>query len=96
MVEFIKKGALIGLGLAFMTKEKAEAAAKKLVKEADLKKDEGKKLVEDLLKKSDEAKKAVEKIVDTAVTTAITKLNIPTRTEMKKLEERIRELEARQ
>jgi polyhydroxyalkanoate synthesis regulator phasin len=85
----------VGIGLAFMTKEKAEEAAKKIVEEAKIKKVEGKKAVEELLKKSEEAKKSVEKLVDTAVRTAVRKLDIPTRAEMKKLEDKIRELQAK-
>jgi polyhydroxyalkanoate synthesis regulator phasin len=95
MVELIKKTVLAGVGLAFMTKEKAEEAAKKIVLEAKIAEGEGKKFVDELLKKSEEARKSVEKLVDTAVHTAVTKLDIPTRTEIKKLENRIRELEGK-
>ncbi len=95
MVELIKKTVLAGVGLAFMTKEKAEVAAKKIVREAKIAEGEGKKFVDDLLKKSEEARKSVEKLVDTAVHTAVTKLDIPTRADIKKLEARIRELEGK-
>jgi polyhydroxyalkanoate synthesis regulator phasin len=95
MVELIKKTVLAGIGLAFMTKEKAEEAAKKIVMEAKIKEGEGKKFVEELIRKSEEAKKSVEKLVDSAVHTAVTKLDMPTRTEMKNLEDRIRELEGK-
>jgi polyhydroxyalkanoate synthesis regulator phasin len=95
MVELIKKTVLAGVGLAFMTKEKAEVAAKKIVREAKIAEGEGKKFVDDLLKKSEEARKSVEKLVDTAVHTAVTKLDIPTRADIRKLEARIRELEGK-
>jgi polyhydroxyalkanoate synthesis regulator phasin len=95
MVELIKKTVLAGIGLAFMTKEKAEVAANKIVKEAKIKEGEGKKFIEELIKKSEEAKKSIEKLVETAVHTAVTKLDMPTRAEMKKLEERIKELEGK-
>jgi polyhydroxyalkanoate synthesis regulator phasin len=95
MVELIKKTMLAGVGLAFMTKEKAEEAAKKIVKEAKIAEVEGKKFVDELLKKSEDARKSVEKLVDSAVHTTVTKLDIPTRAEVRKLEERIRELEGK-
>jgi polyhydroxyalkanoate synthesis regulator phasin len=95
MVELIKKTVLAGIGLAFMTKEMAEEAAKNIVKEAKIKEGEGKKFVEELLKKSEEARKSVEKLVDNAVHTAVTKLDMPTRAEMKKLEDRIKGLEGK-
>ncbi len=95
MVDMIKKTLLAGVGLAFMTKEKAEEVAKKFVQDTKIAEGEGKKFVEELLKKSEEAKKSVEKLVETAVHTAVTKLDIPTRNEIRKLEDRIRELEGK-
>jgi polyhydroxyalkanoate synthesis regulator phasin len=95
MIELIKKTVLAGVGLAFMTKEMAEEAAKKIVEEAKIKEGEGKKFIEDLLKKSEEAKKSVERLVDTAVHTAVTKLDLPTRAQIKNLEDRIKELEGK-
>lgn len=83
MVDMIKKTLLAGVGLAFMTKEKAEEVAKKFVQDTKIAEGEGKKFVEELLKKSEEAKKSVEKLVETAVHTAVTKLDIPTRNEIR-------------
>jgi|WetSurMetagenome_2_1015567.scaffolds.fasta_scaffold01385_5 polyhydroxyalkanoate synthesis regulator phasin len=95
MVEMIKKTLLAGVGLAFMTKDKAEEVAKKFVQDTKIAEGEGKKFVDELLKKSEEAKKSIEKLVETAVHTAVTRLDIPTRGEMKKLEDRILELEGK-
>jgi polyhydroxyalkanoate synthesis regulator phasin len=95
MVELIKKTVLAGIGLAYLTKEKAEEAAKNIAKEAKIKEGEGKKFIEEMIKKSEEARKSVEKLIDSAVHATVTKLDIPTRTEMKKLEERIKELEGK-
>jgi polyhydroxyalkanoate synthesis regulator phasin len=93
MVDLIKKTLLAGVGLAFMTKEKAEEAAKVIVKETKIAEGEGKKFVSDLIKKSEEAKAGVEKLVNNAVHTALTKLDLPSQAEIKRLEARIRELE---
>jgi polyhydroxyalkanoate synthesis regulator phasin len=93
MVELIKKTLLAGVGLAFMTKEKAEEAAKKIVEEAKIAEGEGKKFVNELIKKSEEARVSVEKIVNNAVETTLTKLDLPTKEQVKKLEARIKELE---
>jgi polyhydroxyalkanoate synthesis regulator phasin len=95
MVDMIKKTLLAGVGLAFMTKEKAEEVAKKFVQDTKIAEGEGKKFVDELLKRSEEAKKSAEKLVETAVHTAVTRLDIPTRAEMRKMEERIQELEGK-
>ena len=95
MVDLIKKTLLAGVGLAFMTKEKAEEAAKMIVKETKIAEGEGKKFVNDLIKKSEEARAGVEKLVNSAVETTLTKLDLPTKAQVKRLEERIKELEAK-
>jgi polyhydroxyalkanoate synthesis regulator phasin len=95
MVDLIKKTLLAGVGLAFMTKEKAEEVAKKIASEAKIAEGEGKKFVNDLVKKSEEARAGVEKLVNTAVETTLTKLDLPTKAEVKRLEARIKELEGK-
>jgi polyhydroxyalkanoate synthesis regulator phasin len=95
MVELIKKTLLAGVGLAFMTKDKAEEAAKKIVEEAKIAEGEGKKFVNELIKKSEEARVSVEKIVNNAVQTTLAKLDLPSKEEIKRLEARIKELESR-
>jgi polyhydroxyalkanoate synthesis regulator phasin len=93
MIDLIKKTMLAGVGLAFVTKEKAEEMAKKIVKDAKIAEDEGKKFIDELVKKSEEAKKGIEKLVNNAVNTSLSSLDLPTREEVNKLKERIRELE---
>jgi polyhydroxyalkanoate synthesis regulator phasin len=62
MLESIKKGFYTGLGLALITKEKAEELAKELVKKGELSEKEGKGFVEEILKKSKEAEQEFEKL----------------------------------
>jgi len=95
MFELIKKTLLAGVGLAYMTKGKAEETAKKIAAEAKIAEGEGKKFVDELIKKSEEAKAGVEKLVNNAVNTTLTKLDLPTKAQVKKLEQRIKELEGK-
>jgi polyhydroxyalkanoate synthesis regulator phasin len=96
MIELLKKTAFAGIGLAFMTKEKAEDAAKKIVSEAKIAEGEGKKFVDDLVKRADEARANVEKLIDTGVHAALARLDIPTRSEFRALQERVKELETKE
>jgi polyhydroxyalkanoate synthesis regulator phasin len=95
MVDLIKKTLLAGIGLAFLTKEKAEETAKKIVADTKIAEGEGRKFVNDLIKKSEETRANVEKLVSNSVRDALTKLDVPLRAEIKKLEDRIKELESR-
>jgi polyhydroxyalkanoate synthesis regulator phasin len=95
MFDLIKKTLFAGAGLAFMTKEKAEEVAKKIASEAKIAEGEGKKFVSELIKKSEEAKAGVEKLVNATVDKALTKLDLPSKAEVKRLEARIKELEAK-
>ena len=95
MIELIKKTLLAGVGLAYMTKEKAEEAAKKIVSEAKIAEGEGKKFVDEMIKKSEEARAGIEKAVNSGVQAALSKLDLPSKAEIKKLEDRIKALEGK-
>ncbi len=73
---FARKAALLGIGIAAITKEKAESLVKDLTKRGDLNKDEGKKLVTDLMAKSKKSKKELETTVNRQVNTVIKKANV--------------------
>jgi len=96
MLDIARKTILLGIGLASMTRDKIEEAAKKIAEEDKLSKEEGRKLAEDLLKQSDEAKKNLKDQVEKLVENTLEKLNIPSRKDLQKLEERIKKLEVLQ
>ena len=56
MVNLIKKAFYTGLGLAVLTKEKAEELVKEIAQQAKLSEHEGKELVDSLMKQSDQAR----------------------------------------
>ena len=82
----------IGLGLAFMTKEKIEEFSKELVEKGKLSETEGKEFIDELQKKSEEARKKVEDQIKASVRDTLEKMNIPTRDNLLKLEEQVEEL----
>ncbi len=55
MVDLIKKAFYTGLGLAVLTKDKAEEMVRDIAEQAKLSESEGKELVDSLMKQSDEA-----------------------------------------
>ena len=76
-----------------MTKEKVEKAVKDFAKENNLNKEEAKKLMDQVMKKSEETWKTVEEKAVEMQKAAIGKMNLVTKEDLKKLEDRIKKLE---
>lgn len=95
MLELLKKGFYTGLGLASITKEKAEELAKELVKKGELSEKEGKGFVEEILKKSKEAAQEFEKRAETLVYNAIKKIDVPSKKEFTAITQRLAILEGK-
>ncbi len=95
MLDSLRKALYASVGLAFLTRDKIEELGRKFAEEAKLSEGEGKKLVDEFLKKSEDAKASLDRTISAAVGTALEKLDIPRRAEVKALESRIQALEAR-
>ena len=93
MDNLIKKTILTGLGIASLTKEKAEKLVKDLIKEGEVSEGEGSKLVKELLKKAEDNKNAVEKQMEKTVHNVLKKLNIPSRKDIVDLNSKIEKLD---
>lgn len=93
MDSLIKKTILTGLGIASLTKEKAEKLVKDLIKEGEVSEGEGSKLVKELLKKAEDNKNAVEKQMEKTAHNVLKKLNIPSRREVVDLDKKIEKLD---
>lgn len=89
----LRKIGLLGIGIAAITKEKADAMVKELVKDGDLNKEDGKKLVNELLEKSKKGSKELETKVSRQVNDIMKKANVASKKEIKILEAKIKELE---
>lgn len=95
LFETLKKTLYAGVGLAFLTRDKIEELGKRMVEEAKLNETDGKKFIDEILKKSEDAKTMFEKTVNSAVGTALEKLDIPRNSDLKALEARVMALEQR-
>jgi polyhydroxyalkanoate synthesis regulator phasin len=92
MVDLIKKALYTGVGLAVLTKEKAEELVKDLTQQAKLSEQEGKDLFEGLLKQSEQARNDFQTKVDEAVLTVVKRLNLATKDEVESLKAKVEEL----
>ena len=93
MVEILKKSIYATIGIALMSREKAEEIGKKIADEARLSEGEGKQFIDELIRRADETRVSLEKIVTKQVSAVLKKADIPTRQELESLELRIRKLE---
>jgi polyhydroxyalkanoate synthesis regulator phasin len=91
-MNFVKKGMLIGIVLATLTREKIEQTIDELIKKGEMSEKEGKEALDDLVKKSKEVRKELTEKVEKTVADTLKKLNIPTRKEFSELEEKIEQL----
>jgi polyhydroxyalkanoate synthesis regulator phasin len=92
MVDLIKKALYTGVGLAVLTKEKAEELVKDLTQQAKLSEQEGKELFEGLLKQSEQARNDFQAKIDEAVLTVVKRLNLATKDEVATLKAKVEEL----
>jgi polyhydroxyalkanoate synthesis regulator phasin len=95
MVELIKKAIYTGLGLAVLTKEKAEELVKELTQQAKLSEQEGKDLFDSLIKHSDQARVDFQTRLDEAVVAVVNRLHLATKDEVASLRSKVEELSAR-
>ncbi|MEA1963068.1 MAG: phasin family protein [Patescibacteria group bacterium] len=93
MDNLVKKTILTGLGIASLTKEKAEKLVKDLVKEGEVSEGEGSKFVKELLEKAEDNKKTIEKQVEKTVHGILKKLNVPSRKDIVGLNGKIEKLD---
>src|SRR4051794_33820928 len=95
MVDLIKKAIYTGLGLAMLTKEKAEELVKDLAEQAKLSEHEGKDLVDGLMKQSEQARHDFQSRVDEAVVAVVNRLHLATKDEVATLKAKLDELSAK-
>lgn len=95
MVELIKKAMYTGLGLAVLTKEKAEELVTELVQQAKLSEQEGKELFDSLLKQSEHARNEFQSKLDEGVLAVVKRLNLASKDEVASLRAKVEELSAK-
>lgn len=95
MVDLIKKAFYTGVGLAVLTKDKAEEMVKEIAQQAKLSESEGKELMDSLMKHSDQAREDFQAKVDEAVQGVVKRLNLASREEVSALQAKVDELSAK-
>ncbi len=95
MFENLEKAVYAGIGLAFMTKEKAEDVTRKFTSEAKMGEAEGKKFFDTIMARSNEARAQMEQMIRENVENTFDKLNVPSAQKVREMESRVARLEAK-
>jgi len=93
MGELLSKVLSTTVGLAILTKEKAEELGKKIVDEAKLSSEDGKKVVDNIIQQSKETKDILNKYLSENFDKVISKMNLVRKEEVDELKKKIEELE---
>jgi polyhydroxyalkanoate synthesis regulator phasin len=92
-MDVLKKAFLAGLGAISLSQERTREIVEELVKAGKLKEKDGEKVYKELMAKALAAKKDVESKMSSQVLSALGKLNNAALEQMKKMEQRIKDLE---
>ena len=95
MLEDIKKGLLSSIGAVILTREKAEEATRKLVKEAKLNKEEAQNLVDDLFEIGSQQWSEIETSFTKTIRKGIDNLDVASKKELHGLKSKVGKLEKR-
>ncbi|MHB1406650.1 MAG: phasin family protein [Desulfitobacteriaceae bacterium] len=96
MKDLLKKGLALGLGVAVASKEQIEKVVDDLVKKGEVSTAESKELVNELIVKGEEGQKELQRVIREQFNKLLSELNIPTKEEIKRLEERLAKLESKE
>jgi polyhydroxyalkanoate synthesis regulator phasin len=96
MKELLKNMVYLGIGAAFLTKEKIVEELKselnELTEKGKMSQEEGRQFVDDLLRKSDKAKEQLNSWINEQVENRIRQLNLVTRDEIAGLQRAVEDL----
>lgn len=93
MKDLLSKGLSIGLGLAVVSKEQIEKLVDELVKKGEVSTAESKELARELFEKGEAEKKEMNARIHEQLEKLLKELNIPTKADLERLEQRIQALE---
>ena len=92
MFDYLKKSLLTGVGLALRSKAEIEELAKEFAEKSKMDQEEAKAFLNECQKKYEDAKAGFDQKVETAMEKVLAKLDLPSRADIQKLNDRIDDL----
>lgn len=94
MKELLKKGLSLGLGFAVVSKEQIEKVIDDMVKKGEMSATESKDLMRELVQKGEQQQDEINTKLREQVQKILEELNLPSKADIERLEERIAQLES--
>ena len=76
MFELMKRAAMLGLGVASLTKDKVESLAEELITKGKMSEQEGARFVADIMKRSEESCQSLNTQIEKTIESAVGKMNL--------------------
>lgn len=92
MLDYIKKSLLTGVGLALRSKAEIEEMAKEFAETSQMNQEEAKEFLNECRQKYDDAKNGFDKKIEQAIEKIMVKLDLPSKSDIEKLNKRIDEI----
>ena len=92
MFEYLKKSLLTGVGLALRSKTEIEELAREFADKSKMDQQEAKAFLEECRSKYDDARAGFDKKIETAIENVLKKLDLPSRSDIQALNDRIDDL----
>ncbi|MBU1196736.1 MAG: phasin family protein [Proteobacteria bacterium] len=92
MLDYLKKSLLTGVGLALRSKKEIEELAKEFSENSKMDQEEAKEFLKECQQKYEDAKTDLDHKIETAIEKILTRLDLPSKADIKKLSDRIDQL----
>lgn len=93
LTSLVRKSLLLGLGVAALTKERAEKLVDELVSQGEVAQKDRPKALEELFDWTEEEERSLQQKVQEAFRQVVGDLNLPTKDDIKQLDKRLERLE---
>ncbi len=93
MFDLFRKGYLVGLGLASLTREKVEEAVDELVRRGEIAEPDRPRVVDDMITRMREEQKRLTNMLRDTAQKAVVEMGVPTRQQIDELLKRVENLE---
>lgn len=95
LVEQLKRWVSTGIGLALLTKEKAEEIVQELIRQGEISRDEGKEILDGLIRRAQAERDELQRRIDAEVRRLLESAGLARQEDVRRLEEELRKLEKR-
>lgn len=92
MLDYIKKSLLTGVGLALRSKNEIEELAKEFAEKSKMSQEEAKDFLKECQLKYEDARIGLDQKIETTIENILTRLDLPSKADIKKLSDRIDDL----